>query len=208
MRPDLALESNPSAALMPKKFSSQLTFEICILTGGLSQRMGRDKARLRLGNQTMLGHIRATAKATGLPVRTISRDLVPRCGPLGGIFTALKTTRADAVLFLACDMPFVSTELLELLLEKFSPKPSALFTVANRQVGFPFVIPANNLSVIEKQIERNEFSLHKLAAALHAKKIKLLSRFKTQLQNINTPADLKSARENVARRPRRLRRKK
>ncbi len=182
---------------MPKKNSISPTCKICILTGGLSRRMGRDKARLRLGNRTMLGHIRATAKSTGLPMRTISRDLIARCGPLGGIFTALKTTRAHAVLFLACDMPFVSAELLEFLVGKFSPKQSALFTQANRQVGFPFLIARNKLSVVEKQIARKEFSIHKLAPALRARKIKPPRRFAGQLQNINTLAELKQARRTL-----------
>src|SRR5881227_2971320 len=31
---------------------------ICILAGGLSQRMGRDKSRLKLGQKTMLAQIR------------------------------------------------------------------------------------------------------------------------------------------------------
>src|SRR5689334_13117942 len=92
--------------------------EICILAGGLSRRMGLDKSRLKLGRRTLLGHIRAEAKRTGLPVRVIRRDCVPRCGPLGGIFTALKSTRAEWVLFLACDMPFVSGELMKWLLAR------------------------------------------------------------------------------------------
>src|SRR5262245_26810080 len=82
--------------------------EICVLAGGLSSRLGRDKARLRLGPRTVLGHVREQARALGLPVRVIRRDRVPRCGPLGGVYTALVTTRADAVLFLACDMPFLT----------------------------------------------------------------------------------------------------
>ncbi len=178
---------------MPKTYSLP-TFEICILAGGLSSRIGRDKSRLRLGRRTMLAHVRGAARATGLPVRTIFRDLVPRCGPLGGIFTALKTSEAEAILFLACDMPFVSTELLEFLLGKFSREPSALFTRANGQTGFPFLIPVKKLSIIEKQLERKEFSLHKLAAALRARKIKPPPRFKNELRNINTLADLKQAR--------------
>ena len=180
---------------MPKKISISPAFEICILTGGLSRRMGRDKARLRLGNRTMLGHIRATAKSTGLPVRMISSDLVPRCGPLGGIFTALKTTRAHAVLFLACDMPFISAGLLTFLASKFRPKESGLFACVNQQAGFPFIIPKNQLSIIEQQIARKEFSLQKLAAVLRARKLRLPPRFAGQLQNINTPADLERARQ-------------
>src|SRR2546430_17716334 len=95
------------------KSRSQPSIEICLLAGGQSRRMGRDKSRLKLGRRTLLGHIRAEAKTLGLPVRVIRRDLVPRCGPLGGIYTALKSTRADGVLFLACDMPFVRAALLK-----------------------------------------------------------------------------------------------
>jgi molybdopterin-guanine dinucleotide biosynthesis protein A len=93
---------------------------ICILAGGLSSRMGRDKSRIRIGRRTMLGHIRALAAQLGLPVRVLRRDAVPRCGPIGGIYTALTRTRADAILFLACDMPFVTLAFLKEILRAFS----------------------------------------------------------------------------------------
>src|SRR5690349_6523011 len=89
-----------------------MRLEVCILAGGLSTRMGGDKARLRLGRRTMLSIIRGTASDLGVPVRIIRKDLIARCGPLGGLLTGLKTTRADAVLFLACDMPLISRALL------------------------------------------------------------------------------------------------
>src|SRR5215213_7030364 len=92
--------------------------EICILAGGLSSRMGRDKSKLRLGGKTLLSHVRKTAGTLDLPVRVVRRDLVPRCGPMGGIYTALKTTSAEAVLFLACDMPQISSALLKKLLQQ------------------------------------------------------------------------------------------
>src|SRR3989442_2366376 len=102
-------------------------FEICILAGGLSSRMGRNKSRLRLGGRTLLAHIHATAKTIGLPLRIIRRDLVVHCGPLGGLYSALVTSRADATLFLACDMPFVSAGLLEMLVRKAEHNENALF---------------------------------------------------------------------------------
>src|SRR5438034_10314023 len=106
--------------------------EICILAGGRSRRMGRDKTRLRLGSKTMLGHVRAAARATGFPVRIIRRDTLPprrgpsalaglRHGPLAGIYTALKTTQGEFVLFLAADMPFISPKLIALLLAQLQP---------------------------------------------------------------------------------------
>src|SRR5437879_712927 len=53
---------------------------------------------------------------------------VPRCGPLGGIYTALQTTRAQVILFLACDMPFITTELMQTMAAAFnrSPRPLSL----------------------------------------------------------------------------------
>src|SRR5437867_5654697 len=100
----------PLPAAMTRAWSASRC-GICILAGGLSQRMGRDKSRLRLGSKTLLRLIRIEAGELGLPLRVIRRDLIPRCGPLGGVYTALKTSKAEAELFLACDMPFVSAGL-------------------------------------------------------------------------------------------------
>ena len=57
--------------------------------------MGRDKSLVQLGRRTLLQHVRTAARSLGVPVRVIRRDSVPRCGPLGGIYTGLKRTRAD-----------------------------------------------------------------------------------------------------------------
>ncbi len=97
--------------------------------------MGRDKSRLKPDRRTLLAHIRLGAKSPGLPVRVIRRDLVPRCGPLGGVFTALKTTRTDAVRFLACEMPFVRAALLKTLLRRFGKTKRALFAPKNGDAG-------------------------------------------------------------------------
>ena len=86
--------------------------EISILAGGSSSRMGRNKASLRLGRRTLLGHVRACARNSGLPHRVIRRDLLPGCGPLGGVYTALATSRAQIIVFLSCDMPFISADLV------------------------------------------------------------------------------------------------
>ena len=170
--------------------------EIGILAGGLSTRMGRDKASIRLGSKTMLGQIRAIARATGLKVRVIRKDLVPRCGPLGGIYTGLKTTRAAAVLFLACDMPFVTEELLGVLLKVWEKRPASgsLFVVCNRTPGFPFIVPKAALAAVESQIAKGVFSIHELASVLKAKPVRLGESGSSELRNINSPKDLKWAR--------------
>jgi molybdenum cofactor guanylyltransferase len=99
----------------------------CILVGGKSFRMGRDKAFVEFGGQTLLG--RALAVVGGLcdqvmiagdPVvfakyGSAVADVFPGCGPLAGIHAALVASPAELNLMLAVDMPFVSGELLRFL---------------------------------------------------------------------------------------------
>jgi len=168
------------------------SFEICILAGGMSRRMGRDKSRLKIGRRTMLGQIRATAKAVGIPVRVIRKDEVSRCGPLGGIYTALKTTRAKAVLFLACDMPFMTAELIHRVLREFGEVNQALFAYTTEGAGFPFALRRDTLPIIVEQIEKREFALRKLARRFKARRMRMSSKWRMQLQNINTPEEYES----------------
>lgn len=169
--------------------------EICILAGGLSSRMGRDKAKLRVGGKTLLARIRRTASELGFPVRVIRRDLVPRCGPLGGIYTALKTTSADIVLFLACDMPNASAILLSGILEKSGGKP--LFTLHAKKPGFPFVLQRAALPKVESALAEKVFSLKNLAESLRAKKFRPKGGLVSELININTPEDWERARRKM-----------
>ena len=155
--------------------------------------MGRDKARLRLGRRTLLGHVRALAGELGLPVRVIRRDLVARCGPLGGIYTALKTSRTDAVLFLSCDMPFVSAGLVERLLARRTARPAAIFVETAGIVGFPILLPRAALPAVEAQMTAQRFSLQALATALRARRLKLGPAQAAQLFNVNTPEDFAAA---------------
>jgi molybdopterin-guanine dinucleotide biosynthesis protein A len=100
-----------------------------VLAGGRSSRMGRDKAllpwqgatllevaankvRQATGNVTILG----TPELYGHLGFPVLEDLIPDCGPLGGLYTALSATRTDWNLLVACDMPALTVDLLTRLL--------------------------------------------------------------------------------------------
>ena len=102
-----------------------------ILAGGHASRFdGRDKSALVVEGRTILDRqiaelsqvtsdqliVGGDARA-GVPegVRHVA-DQVPGCGPLGGLHAALSAARGDAVLVVACDMPFLSAPLLRHLL--------------------------------------------------------------------------------------------
>jgi molybdenum cofactor guanylyltransferase len=100
-----------------------------LIAGGKSSRMGTNKAFVEFGGQTLL--IRALSAltaacgnativgdaATFADVGPNLEDAMPGCGPLGGIHAALSHSKAQLNLMLAVDMPFVSAELLEFLME-------------------------------------------------------------------------------------------
>lgn len=155
--------------------------------------MGRDKARLRIGTSTLLTHARRAALAAGLGrVRTLRHDLVPRCGPLGGIITALRTTRADAVLFMACDMPFVTAGLLRRIARSSRRGQRSVAATQTGRSGFPLLLPASTLPAIERQVAGREFSLQRLLTVLAAQHLEIPAR-SAVLFNINTPEEARAA---------------
>jgi molybdopterin-guanine dinucleotide biosynthesis protein A len=182
---------------------NQPRIEICVLSGGLSRRMGQDKAQLRLHGRTLLARVRAAARATGLPTRVIRRDKVPRCGPLGGVHTALQSSSSDALVFLACDMPLIEPALIRRLIREYlkrNPGSAAqqqrpVFVMDERRAGFPFILGRAALPIVARQIERGELSLQSLARALKAVKLKLGPAWAKQIRNLNTPEELKRARK-------------
>ncbi len=156
--------------------------------------MGQDKARLRLGGRSLLAQVRAMARGLGMPVRVVRRDLVPRCGPLGGVYTALRRSRAEALAFLSCDMPFVSAGLLCRVLDQLTPTASAVFVQAGRAAGFPFVLRRAVLPSVERQIATEDFSIQSLARRLRAKQLRVPAAQAAELFNVNTPAEWAEAR--------------
>ena len=111
-----------------------------ILAGGKSTRMGRDKAFVELGGQTLLARALDVTRAVAEDWRIVGdtikfaafgpvvEDIFHDCGPLGGIHAALLSSRTELNLMIAVDLPFVTTRFLEYLIGQGS-KTSAVVTV-------------------------------------------------------------------------------
>ena len=107
-----------------------------VLAGGQSKRLGTAKALLRLGNRTFLElavsavrpfcrRVIVVAAAAGgslpdLEDCTVIADETPGLGPLGGLVTGLAASDDEWHLTIACDLPLVRPELLELIVREAS----------------------------------------------------------------------------------------
>ena len=103
-------------------------FSAAVLAGGLSSRMGRDKAALPFGGTTLLDFQVGKLRMLGIEDIMISgserqipgtrhiSDIYPRKGPLGGIHACLAGAEGTAVLFLGVDTPLIPPEALQALL--------------------------------------------------------------------------------------------
>jgi molybdopterin-guanine dinucleotide biosynthesis protein A len=98
-----------------------------IMAGGESSRMGQDKANLLLGKQTMLQTVCDTMRLIFPQVIISVHNLRPEMdspqicdypshsGPLAGLFAGLVKADTPWIFAMACDMPFITPQIIECL---------------------------------------------------------------------------------------------
>lgn len=177
-----------------------------VLAGGLSSRMGRDKALLEWDGATLLGRtydllasVCGAATVVGPAERYSSlnlpliADLRGGCGPLGGLEAALTDCagKAEWALVVACDMPALETAALAHLVEqaRLHPGSQAILPLSpsGREEPLCALYRPEALAVVCKQLDTGDFKLRHAIAALPAHRLQLdLPR---HFLNINQPED-------------------
>ena len=97
-----------------------------ILAGGASRRMGTDKSQLLIDRQTFIERIAKTLSNVTNSITSVAQsknasldastlpvvpDIYPQWGALGGVHGALTASTREWAIVVACDLPFVSSEL-------------------------------------------------------------------------------------------------
>ena len=115
-----------------------------VLAGGLSSRLGHDKAQARLAQgdePDFLARAANVLSACCRRVIVVGRthpdhecypDRTPGYGPVGGIVTALELC-ASACLVLSCDLPFMEQGVLERLIACREARPTGTLSTSYRQ---------------------------------------------------------------------------
>ncbi len=190
---------------------------IAIQAGGLSSRMGQDKALMLFLGQPLIAYLtnRLSKLADELIITTnqpadyafldlpLFTDILPGTGALGGLYTALSAARQPFVAVVACDMPFINLDLLRAQIHLLL-KENADVVIPRSPTGLEPLHAVYRretcLPVIHAAIETGE---RKLIAWFPAVKVRVLEpqevlpydpEFRSFV-NINYPEDFRRAEE-------------
>jgi molybdopterin-guanine dinucleotide biosynthesis protein A len=172
-------------------------FEGFVLTGGRSSRMGRDKALLPVDRSTLVEQVAARVRAVagsvtliGAPERytglglPVAADLIEGCGPIGGVYTALRISSAAWNLLTAGFLAQLLEGAQEADADCFVPKTASglhpLCAVYHR-----LTLPA-----VEYAIDHKSFKMHDLLDSLRTVSWPVAD--VSLLENVNTPIEWSS----------------
>jgi molybdopterin-guanine dinucleotide biosynthesis protein A len=193
-----------------------------LLAGGKSRRMGEDKRYLVVGEQTLLERGLAVLRSIFQEVLVVIaqdsppldvearvvRDLVPECGSLGGLYTALVQATTPFIFVVACDMPFLDPAVITQFTSRRAAADIVMAKLAARLHPMHALYGKRCLPVVEEMIRTRQLKIQEIVL-----RSSLLVRYVTEadlvaidptgrsFQNVNTPADLEVARSLLAQLP-------
>lgn len=148
-----------------------------VLAGGMSRRLGRDKAVEPLAGEPLIARVLSrvaqvtdetvvvvndAARAAELPLGegiVSAVDRYPGAGSLGGIFTGLEAARSDWALVVACDMPFLNVPLLRRILSLRAGRDAVVPVIEGRPEPTHAAYSTRCLPHIEQKLRANDLKI-------------------------------------------------
>jgi molybdenum cofactor guanylyltransferase len=169
-----------------------------VLAGGQSSRMGTDKANLSIYNKTLLEHTISLLISYGIKLVCISGrqygnewvlDALPDRGPLGGIYSVLKTKKYkkyELALIVPIDMPLLNCKIIDQLITHINQYHAVCYD------NYPLPLLLKNDLFLIKNIEAmfnqpgSKFSIKHLLSLLSTKYIDTSIVDQKHFTNVNT----------------------
>jgi len=179
-----------------------------ILAGGQSSRFGPDKARFRVDGVPMIRHVYAVVAPvsaavlvsvatsdTRYPLPRAVRYVVDRRdrgGPLAGLESGLLAAHTPWIVAVACDMPGLTTETLQALLDHRGPSTGVVVATGPDGRRHPLCACYHRrvLPAVQAHLDAGHRALHRLLDALSV--VVYVSVPEASLRNVNTPSDLEN----------------
>ena len=175
-----------------------------VLAGGLSSRMGKDKAGLKLGDKTLLEQnifllgdcderIKHVFVSGDYKHFNSIPDLHNELGPIGGLHACVESLfgQFKALFIMPVDMPLLSQFDCQYLIEKYKRYPQGVFYEAST---FPMILPLNQnlkeyLSEVLASPYNKQRSLFRLIKTLKLQGIETSQTSLHRFKNSNTPQE-------------------
>lgn len=182
-----------------------------VLAGGLSSRMGQDKAQLPYKETTMLNFSKQLLKRSGIKQVVVSGDqyqapdLIKNAGPVGGIYSIVQQFKPTSMLILPVDLPLMEAGALKELRMKGELSQKACFFEGHH---IPLYLPNNgyltlflsqNFNNLSPSIQVNEQQSNKKFGPsvkqllMQVPNVSIKTKNSTLLFNTNTPEQWQKA---------------
>ena len=175
-----------------------------ILSGGKSSRMGSDKASLLLNGKPFIQHVIEAVKPLVNTLFIVSsnpehdifdleriNDYMEDAGPLSGLYTGLAHSKTEYNLVLSCDIPFIKTETLSLLLdENFSGYDIVQLSSNSKSMPLIALYKKSCAPICLELLNSGERRLRKAIEKFNVKTIEVDCIQAYQTHNINTKEQL------------------
>jgi molybdopterin-guanine dinucleotide biosynthesis protein A len=173
-----------------------------VLAGGLSSRMGQDKAQLLLEKKTLLTRNVELLSSLRLDDVFVSgkykgfsciEDINAELGPIGGIHACVEALyrQYSSLFILPVDMPLLGSEQCNYLLQQFVEYPQGVFY---EHATFPIILPLNAelqeyLTEALASPHNKQRSLYRLLKTLKLQPVNYQVEAHFRFQNSNTPKE-------------------
>jgi molybdopterin-guanine dinucleotide biosynthesis protein A len=185
-----------------------------VQAGGRSTRMGgRPKALVKLGGRRIIDRVLEVVRSVTDDVLIVTNtpelyawlglpmvpDAFPDHGSLGGIYSGLRAAPGDAAFNVACDMPFLMTEVARLVTERAGEADVVVPLVGNRYETLHACYAKRCLDPIEANLRAGRLKIvgfydEVRVLALPEEEIARYRAPEVVFLNVNTPDDLARAR--------------
>lgn len=146
-----------------------------ILSGGKSSRMNQDKGLMEVEGKLMVHHCYKSLSEIcnkiivssnnheylGLGYNIVT-DIIPDCGPIGGLYAALKNCDTEYMLIQPVDMPFLPNSVYKTLLSKIEENLMVVPEYEGRIEPLVMIIKRGAIEIVRREIDNHNYKMRDL----------------------------------------------
>jgi len=187
-----------------------------ILAGGMSSRMGQNKALMALGGKRLVDRVVEVMRVVFHDLLMVTNtpevyadlgipmvgDVWPEKGSLGGVYSAIYHVTTPYCLVVACDMPFLNAAVMRYLITQIADYDVIVPDVLDELQTLHAIYSKACLQPIARRLEANRLRIVGFFPDVRVRTVTAseLQPYDAELlafQNLNTPEELQAAEQRL-----------